>query len=303
MLTRLRLIALLGLLSFGCKQQVSSGGCGSDNDCKGDRVCEAGHCVAPAASAASKAPPILPLPPPPPQLKAPPKPVQAQPAAPTPNGPPRIGAKTPSVVVIEFGDFQCPYCARSTTVTRQILETWGKPDGTVAFEWHHNPLDSHPRAMALAKAAAAANLQGRFWQLHDRLFQNQKALEDTDLAKYATAAGLDAARFDADRASPAVAELVQHDRKIAQALGAAGTPCFFVNGRMLTGMQPFDELKKVIEEELGKAKSLKDGGMPQDSIVETLTRKNGPDFTRYVFDGAPPPEAPKRAIPVEQTVW
>ena len=298
----LQVIALLGLLPVGCKTQVAADGCGNDNDCKGDRVCEAGRCVSPPGPSTGEPPPLV-LPPPPVPPMPPPAPTQEAPAAAKAVGAPRIGARVPLVVVTEFGDFQCPYCARSTTVTRQILETWGKPDGAVAFEWRHNPLDSHPRALALARAAAAANLQGRFWQLHDQLFANPTALDEADLQKYAAAAGLDATRFEADRAAPALADLVQHDRKVAQALGAAGTPCFFVNGRRMTGMQPFEEMKKVIEEELGKAKALQDGGAKPESVAEALTRQNGPDYARYVLDGAPPPDAPKRSIPVEQTVW
>ena len=287
-------------------------GCGSDNDCKGDRICEAGNCVDPAPTSPqpSEAPtvgvePPTPQPPPtgpdagPAATQDPAAPVQAAPG----STPPRIGAAEPLVVVTEFGDLQCPYCARATTVVRELLETHGKPDGQVAFEWRHNPLDIHPRARELAHAALAAHQQGRFWQLHDQLFANPKALAPADLKRYAQLAGLDVARWEADRSSDTVSAAVTRDRNAALALGASGTPTFFINGRRVAGVRTTAELEAIVEEELTKGRAKLDAGMPAARVAPTLQRENNPDFAKYLLDGAEAPTPARRTVPVDETVW
>lgn len=110
----------------------------------------------------------------------------------------------------------------------------------------------HNRAQPAAEAAQCANEQGKFWEYHDSVFNNQKALSDEDLKKYATDLGLDMEKFNACYSAGKFRVDVQKDFAEGQALGVTGTPAFFVNGRFLSGAQPFDAFKTVIDQELGK---------------------------------------------------
>ena len=323
---RTRLPALLMLLAWlalgGCSK---TDGCQSDNDCKGDRICEAGQCVASPAKASTAgaseapAPAVEPTDEPAPPVEPPKKPVPASPeATPTPPAPkaqrpalnprlrgaPRLGARSPLVVVTEFGDFRCPYCARSTTVVGELLKRQGKADGDVTFEWRHNPLELYPGSEGLARAAVAAQLQGRFWQLHDQLFTNRKKSNTpSELVRLAQLAGLDVARWEADRSSAAVTQRVRRDRHVALALGAVGTPTFFVNGRPLVGAPTAERLSPLIADELRKAAAKLDAGMKRADVANTLTRENNKEYARYLLDGVAPKAPERKSIPVPETVW
>lgn len=109
----------------------------------------------------------------------------------------------------------------------------------------------HKKAPAAHAATEAAHKQGRFWEMHDLIFANQRDLEPETFFKYANQLGLDEAKFRSDYTSPAVKARVDADMKEAGTLGVTGTPGFFVNGRFLSGAKPFEEFKKVIDEELG----------------------------------------------------
>jgi len=132
------------------------------------------------------------------------------------------------VTVLEYGDFECPYCGRAEPAVRDLLADFGD----VRYVWRHLPLtDVHPHASAAAEAAEAAGAQGAFWELHDLLLDHQDALLDSDLIGYAEELGLDVQRFDNDLRGAAGAAHIAEDVDSADLSGVSGTPTFFINGR------------------------------------------------------------------------
>lgn len=132
-------------------------------------------------------------------------------------------------LILEYGDYECPYSRRAYRHIQHVESVLG--DG-VRFAFRHFPLtDIHPHALAASAAAEAAALQGRFWEMHELLFQGQKALEDGDLRRYAAALNLDLARFDSDRTSASVLDRVRRDTESGLASGEVqGTPTLFIDG-------------------------------------------------------------------------
>ncbi|WP_420329251.1 DsbA family protein [Ornithinimicrobium pekingense] len=140
------------------------------------------------------------------------------------------------LTLVEYGDYECPFCARATGVAEELRRRFGTE---LRYVFRHLPLhDVHPRADLAARAAVAADLQGRFWPMHDLLFSHQDALDPDDLFGYARDLGLDVDRFVRDLDSPGVAARVRDDVASAEASGARGTPTFFVGGTRHVG--PWD---------------------------------------------------------------
>jgi protein-disulfide isomerase len=162
------------------------------------------------------------------------------------------GSVDAPVRIVEFSDFQCPYCTRGAAVVEEVLAAYGDK---VAFEFRHFPLSFHDRAHKSAQASECANDQGKFFAYHDLLFANQGALQDNNLADYATQAGLDVAAFNECYASGKHAATVDADMAAGSSVGMQGTPGFFINGRNLSGAQPLPAFKEIIDAEL-KAKGL-----------------------------------------------
>jgi protein-disulfide isomerase len=132
------------------------------------------------------------------------------------------------VTVLEYGDFECPYCGRAEPAVRDLLADFGD----VRYVWRHLPLtDVHPHASAAAEASEAAGAQGAFWELHDLLLDHQDALLDSDLIGYAEELGLDVQRFEDDLRGSAGAAHIAEDVDSADLSGVSGTPTFFINGR------------------------------------------------------------------------
>ncbi len=156
------------------------------------------------------------------------------------------------VTIVEVSDFQCPFCKRVGPTLKQVEEKYGK-DVRIAFK--HNPLPFHKRAKPAAMAAECAGEQGKFWAMHDALFEGQRSLEDADLEGYAAKSGANVAKWKTCVSSDKFAKRIDQNQKQAAQLGARGTPAFFINGRFLSGAQPFASFEKVIDEELKKAKS------------------------------------------------
>ncbi|MDD9968639.1 MAG: thioredoxin domain-containing protein [Myxococcales bacterium] len=180
------------------------------------------------------------------------------------------GSDDALITIIEFSDFQCPFCSRVNPTMADIVKEYGK-DVRVIFK--HNPLPFHKDAMPAAQAALEARDQGKFWEYHDKLFENQKALKPADLEKYAKDVGMNVAKLKTalkDEKHKAEAEA---DQKLARSLGASGTPAFFINGRNLRGAQPLPAFKAVIDEELKKAKALVDKGTAKKDIYAAVTAK------------------------------
>ncbi|MBS2025862.1 MAG: thioredoxin domain-containing protein, partial [Deltaproteobacteria bacterium] len=184
---------------------------------------------------------------------------------------PARGGKDPKVTIVMWSDFQCPYCGRAEPTIKQILDTY-KDD--VKVIWKNQPLSFHPNAMPAAKAAMAAHKQGKFWQMHDLMFQNQQALSDAKYEEWAKQAGLDVAKWKKDKDSPEVAAAVQKDASQGSALGADGTPTFFINGKLISGAMPFDSFKPIIDDQIAKANAELKKGVKADKLYETLNAEN-----------------------------
>ncbi len=180
------------------------------------------------------------------------------------------GAQDALVTIVEFSEFQCPFCSRVNPTIKQILDTY---PGKVKVVFKHNPLAFHQDAPLAAKASLAAGKQGKFWEMHDKLFENQKALKRENLEQYAQGLGLDMGKFKADLDGTELDALWKADQELANRLGAQGTPNFFVNGRNLVGAQPFDAFKKLIDEEITKAEALVKAGTPLAQVYDKLTEK------------------------------
>lgn len=140
--------------------------------------------------------------------------------------------------------------------------------GEIRLALMHNALPMHPRALPAALAAEAAGKQGKFWEMHEKLFQDTRALNDEDFDKYAGELGLDMAKFKKDMEDPALKKKVEEQQKLGMSLGARGTPAFFINGRFLSGAQPIEAFKKVIDEEIKKADKLIASGTPKGQVYE-----------------------------------
>jgi protein-disulfide isomerase len=138
------------------------------------------------------------------------------------------GAVRAPVTVVEYGDFECPFCGQAEPVVRELLRDFAD----VRYVWRHLPLnDVHPHAQLAAEAAEAAASQDAFWEMHDLLFRHQDAFELEDLVGYAEELGLDVERFADDLRGHAGASRVAEDVDSADLSGVSGTPTFFVNGR------------------------------------------------------------------------
>jgi len=164
---------------------------------------------------------------------------------------PSKGPADAPVTIVEYSDFQCPYCARVGPTLERIAETY--PD-QVRIVFRDFPLPMHPQAQSAAEAAKCAQEQGQFWPYHDKLFASQKDLSVQSYKKYAEQLGLDTARFAACVDEGRYRQDVLIAQQGGQQFGVSGTPSFFVNGRFLSGAIPFERFQAVIEEELAGTK-------------------------------------------------
>jgi protein-disulfide isomerase len=162
------------------------------------------------------------------------------------EGPTR-GPKDAPVTIVEFSDFECPYCGAAHDTVEQVMSAYA---GKVRLVYRQFPLSFHPHAAKAAEASLCAADQGKFWEYHDVLFKNQKKLEPTELKAHATEVGLDAQKFGQCLDSGDKKKAVDADQQAGLAAGVGGTPAFFINGIFLNGAQPIDEFKKVIDGEL-----------------------------------------------------
>jgi protein-disulfide isomerase len=168
----------------------------------------------------------------------------------TAGRPERGGAKA-AVTIVEFSDYQCPFCKRGEDSVQKVFDTYGDK---VKIVFRDYPLPFHERARPAAEAAACANAQGKFWEYNKKLFANQGALSDDNLKAYAKDLGMDSAKFDECYAKKPGSAAIDKDLMDGAAAGVNGTPAFFINGRSLSGAQPFEKFKEIIDEELATAK-------------------------------------------------
>ncbi len=160
---------------------------------------------------------------------------------------PARGESNAKVTIVGWSDFQCPFCDRVGPTLKQIEQDYGD---SVRIVFKHLPLEIHPDARAAHAAAEAAHRQGKFWAMHDRIFLNQRDLRPETLEGYAKEIGLDLDRYRKDVVSADVKKAIEADLEQAQKLGVTGTPSFFINGRNLSGAQPYPNFKRMIDEAL-----------------------------------------------------
>lgn len=161
---------------------------------------------------------------------------------------PQKGPSAAPVTVVEWADFECPFCKRAAPIIEGMVDRF---PGKVRFYFKVFPLSIHPHAEAASKAAFAAMNQDKFWEMHHKLFEKAPALENADLERYAKEIGLDLTKFKADLESPAVAARIARDKKQADQVGLQGTPLIFINGREFTGGNDFQgDLEEWIRLEL-----------------------------------------------------
>jgi|SRR5688572_5905112 protein-disulfide isomerase len=163
---------------------------------------------------------------------------------------PSLGSANAPVTLVEFSDFQCPFCLRVAPTMKQIRATYGDK---VRVVWKDFPLTQiHPQAFKAGEAGQCAAEQGKFWEFHDRVFENQQAMLVDDLKRYAASVGVDAARFNACLDSSQQAEVVRDGVAQGTRLGINSTPTVFINGRRVSGAQPYEVFAAIIDEELSR---------------------------------------------------
>ena len=162
---------------------------------------------------------------------------------------PSSGPASAPITVVEFSDYQCPFCARVVPTLTKLRATYGDKIRIVFKDF---PLPNHAEAPKAAEAARCAGEQGKYWEMHDRMFENQRALGVPALKQAAAGLKLDTAKFDQCLDSGKFAALVSADMKQGESLGVQSTPTVYVNGRPVVGAQPFEFFQMVIDEELAK---------------------------------------------------
>lgn len=187
------------------------------------------------------------------------------------------GPEDALVTIIEFTDYQCPYCSRANSTIEDLVDA----NDDVRVVIRHNPLSFHQRADEAAAAAVAAGAQGMFWEYHDLLFGSGSTLEDAQLEGFAEELGLDVDQWQADRVSQATREVVAADQGAAVALNASGTPQFFINGERIRGAQPFEAFQNAVNAARTRAEAaLEDGTEPAelyDVLMENVASLNDSD--------------------------
>ena len=200
------------------------------------------------------------------------------------TGPTR-GPATAQVTIIEFSDFQCPFCKRGEETLARVRREYGDK---VRIVWRDMPLSFHPRAEPAAQLARAARAQkgdAGFWTVHELIFASQPKLDDADLERIAREAKLDVKKAMAAVTAKSFKKDIDADMAVGEDFAASGTPHFFINGRRLVGAKPFESFKAIIDEEIAKADALLQQGTKPAALYDTLTK-----------DGKGPAEPERKAI-------
>lgn len=159
------------------------------------------------------------------------------------------GDEKAKVTIVEFSDYECPFCVKAEATMKKILENY---KGKVRWVYRDFPMTYHKNAQLAAEASEAAHKQGKYWEYHDMLFENKDKLDKESLIGYAEKLGLNIEQFKSDLESGKYKDEVAKDFADGEKAGVDGTPAFFVNGRKIVGAQPYEEFSKVIDEELEK---------------------------------------------------
>jgi protein-disulfide isomerase len=195
------------------------------------------------------------------------------------------------VTVVEFSDFECPFCDKALPAVNKIKENFSDQ---VRLVFKHRPLSFHKQAEGAAKAAIAAQMQGKFWEMHDKLFANQKKLGEDFYVKAAKDLGLNVEKFKKDMNSDKVAQQLKNDTKVAGNVGANGTPTFFINGVKVVGAQPYSRFESEIEKQIKLAKKIKEEkGVSGEKLYEAVVAKNKKDADSAAAGGGNKPSPSK----------
>ena len=168
---------------------------------------------------------------------------------PTTKDDPVRGNPAAPIAIVEFSDYQCPFCARVNPTLAKIRETYGD---RVKIVFKDYPLPNHPQAPKAAEAARCAGEQNKYWEMHDAMFANQRALEVPSLKQSARAIGLDGAKFDSCLDSGKWEATIRAGSELGEQFGVNSTPTLYVNGRAVIGAMPFENFKQIIDEELSR---------------------------------------------------
>jgi protein-disulfide isomerase len=205
---------------------------------------------------------------------------------------PVLGKADAPVTIVEFSDFQCPYCKRVEPSLKQIRDTYGDK---VRLVWKHEPLPFHPRALPAAELSLEARAEKGdkgFWDAHDKLFDMQPKLEDADLESAANELKLDVAKVKAAIKDGKYKKDIDADMEMGDDVNASGTPHFFINGRRLVGAQPFEKFKAIIDDELKKFDDQKGKIAAKDYYDSLMKTAKGAPEPEKKQAGAPPAGAP-----------
>lgn len=170
------------------------------------------------------------------------------------SGHPDLGPKDAPVTIVEFADFQCPFCKATEATIKELREKYGDKIRLVHMDF---PLSFHSHSLDAAKGARCANDQGKFWPFREALFANQNKLAPADLKATAKKLGMKTAEFNACFDSPKYDAQIKSDQAAGEKAGVDGTPAFFVDGRVLTGAQPLPKFEELIDDELANGGNTK----------------------------------------------
>ncbi|MEM6993234.1 MAG: DsbA family protein [Myxococcota bacterium] len=182
------------------------------------------------------------------------------------------GAASPLVTIVEYSDFQCPFCGTLASALHELVSAY--PDD-VRIVFRQFPLAFHKQAEPAARAVIAAGRQQRFWAMHDVLFANRSKLSDEALPEYADGVGLSRKTFEADFADAAVAKRVADEMAQGRKLGVSGTPSMFINGFFVGGMLEPDKLTEVVDGERRVAEALIEAGSKREEVYARFMRAAG----------------------------
>jgi len=156
---------------------------------------------------------------------------------------PIIGNPNAPITIVEFSDFECPFCSRVVPTVKQLLQEY---PGEIKIAFKHMPLPMHKNAPLASKATIAAQNQGKFWEMHDLIFENQREINEANVTKWAKSLKLDMGRFARDLKASATQARLDADMQLAGTVGARSTPTFFLQGAMVRGAQPIDAWKRYL---------------------------------------------------------
>ena len=210
------------------------------------------------------------------------------------------GNPNAAVTIVEVSDFQCPFCSRVGPSIKGLLEAY---PNDIKIVWANQPLPFHPNAKPAAIAALAAHRQGKFWEMHDKLFANQQDLGPAKYEQWAKEIGCDLAKFKTDIADPALAKQIEKEQAAANATGANGTPSFFIGGKLVQGALPVDDFKKEVETALADAKAAAAGKTGLEQAKLAFAKHGGDVGTKvaeFFLEGKDAPAAAPQAARGEE---